>query len=268
MCCNDSIASHSTIPWGCLLTSADRHKTTMLTNLFMVACCWILILEDFLVFTYASFIARISSRLYSYLISIIMYYLAVHWIPIFLLCFVHCYSYIALPAAHSFKYSESSFLYFTSFHSVTEITLTISNSSNRSMTCPRWAADQFPSYITELVSNLLCKKHNWKLVNLMTLQTHCIKARLQADSETDRQIMKTHWERCGVAKTYILTSVFLRSVWKSIGFCTNSRCICVPHLVTKCEYVREFCVMFHPDRHRQTNKPSNEYSWQNANFGK
>ena len=57
---------------------------TMLTNLFMIAWCWIQILEDFLVFTYASFIALISSRRYSYLISVIMYYLAVHCIPIFL----------------------------------------------------------------------------------------------------------------------------------------------------------------------------------------
>ena len=55
------------------------------------------------------------------------------------------------------------------------------------------------------------------------------------------------------------------SVTNSIGFCTNPRCICVPNLVKICQCIHELCAFFHPDR--ITNKPSEEHTCQNANFG-
>ena len=53
----------------------------------------------------------------------------------------------------------------------------------------------------------------------------------------------------------LVTWLFDLWPWKSIGFCTNTRCICVSNLVKICQCVRELCVIFHPDR--QTNRQMN-----------
>ena len=50
----------------------------------------------------------------------------------------------------------------------------------------------------------------------------------------DSHSMKTHSGRYVLFKIYILTSMFVRSVWKSVGFCTKPRCIYESNLVKIC----------------------------------
>ena len=68
-------------------------------------------------------------------------------------------------------------------------------------------------------------------------------------------VMKMHAE--GTCEIYILTCMFVQSVWKSIGFYTKPRCMW--NLVKIYQSVCGLCMIFHPDRHIHTQKSKQAY---------
>ena len=52
----------------------------------------------------------------------------------------------------------------------------------------------------------------------------------------------------------LMASTFDLWPWKSIGFCPNPRCICVPNLVKICQCVCELCIIFHLDKYTNRTK--------------
>ena len=136
-----------------------------------------------------------------------------------------------------------------------------SRMSSYGVTRPQWVNDFLTLCCTSWRHILHMKHYNeaYKQItgDQMFVQQHV--------TGKDGKKMKTHSKRCGPAKIYILICMFVRLVWKSTCLYIKLRCIGVKFDEDMSEY-SWVCVILYLDR--QTNKPSNEYTRQNANFGK
>ena len=101
-----------------------------------------------------------------------------------------------------------------------------------------------------LVFSLICAWINGWVNNREAGDLRCHRGHYDVNVMCYNMTMKTQSERWGLAKIYILASMFVRSVRKSTGICTNPSCICVSNFMKICQSVRYITS-------RQTNRQTN-----------
>ena len=122
-----------------------------------------------------------------------------------------------------------------------------------------WFKGLFPFWSTTSCSRTYGLDLPWMLISLL-----CHQSPLQTSTNQWRRTLrgadlpKLHFDKYAASVSIscinldlfcdLVTWLFDLWPYKSIGFCTNPRCICVSNLVKICQCVSELCMIFHPDR--------------------